>query len=72
MYHVNAQFQFDATDKRKLDVPFNGQIEEVYVLPGNMVKKDQVLVKMRTFDLQLELNKAEDACARPGPNIART
>ncbi len=61
MYHVNAQFQFDAIDKRKLDVPFDGQIEEVYVLPGNFVKKDQVLLKMRTFDLQLDLNKAEDS-----------
>ena len=58
MYHVNAQFQFDATDKRKLDVPFDGQIEDVYVLPGNLVKKGQVLLKMRTFDLQLDLNKA--------------
>ena len=64
MYHVSAQFQFDATDKRKLDVPFNGQIEDVYVLPGNVVKKDQVLLKMRTFDLQLELNKAEDAARK--------
>jgi hypothetical protein len=61
MYHVNAQFQFDATDKRKLDVPFDGQIEDVYVLPGNLVKKGQVLLKMRTFDLQLDLNKAQDS-----------
>jgi hypothetical protein len=61
VYHVNAQFQFDATDKRKLDVPFDGQIEDVYVLPGNLVKKDQILLKMRTFDLQLDLNKAEDS-----------
>jgi len=64
MYHVNAQFQFEATDKRKLDVPFDGQIEDVYVLPGNVVKKDQVLLKMRTFDKQLELNKAEDAARK--------
>src|SRR5271170_308613 len=61
MYHVNAQFQFDATDKRKLDVPFDGQIEDVYVLPGNLVRKGQVLLKMRTFDLQLDLNKAQDS-----------
>jgi multidrug efflux pump subunit AcrA (membrane-fusion protein) len=61
MYHVDAQFQFDANDKRKLDVPFDGQIEAVYALPGNLVKKDQVLLKMRTFDLQLELNKALDS-----------
>ena len=64
MYHVNAQFQFEATDKRKLDVPFDGQIEDVYVLPGNLVKKDQILLKMRTFDKQLELNKAEDAARK--------
>jgi RND family efflux transporter MFP subunit len=61
MYHVNAQFEFDATDKRRIDVPFNGQIEDIYVLPGDPVKKNQVLLKMRTFDLQLDLIKAQDS-----------
>jgi hypothetical protein len=60
MYHVDAQFVFDATDKRKLEVPFDGQIENVYVQPGDPVKKDQVLMTMRTYDLQLNLNKAQD------------
>jgi len=61
MYHVSAPFQFDATDKRKLEVPFDGQIEDVYVLPGNVVKKDQVLLTMKTYDSKLKLNDAENS-----------
>jgi len=61
MYHVSAPFQFAAINKRSLKVPFDGQIDEVYVLPGNQVKKDQVLLTMKTFDLKLQLNDAEDS-----------
>lgn len=61
MYHVVAPFQFDATDKRKLQVPFDGQIDDVKVMPGDVVKKGQILLTMKTFDLQLDLNAAEDA-----------
>ena len=60
MYHVSSPFQFDATDKRKLQVPFDGQIEEVFVRPGDQVKKGQELLTMKTYDLQLELNEAND------------
>jgi len=60
MYHVSAQFQFDAMDKRKLDVPFDGQIEDVLVMPGDHVKKDDVLLRMKTYDLKLEMNKSQD------------
>jgi multidrug efflux pump subunit AcrA (membrane-fusion protein) len=59
MYHVSAPFQFGATEKRKLQVPFNGQIEDVYVVPGNLVKKDQILLTMQTFDLQLQKNGSD-------------
>jgi hypothetical protein len=61
MFHVVAPFEFDAIDKRKLQVPFDGQIEDVRVLPGDYVTKGQVLLTMKTFDLQLELNAAEDS-----------
>jgi multidrug resistance efflux pump len=60
MYHVSAPFQFGATDKRKLEVPFEGQIDEVFVLPGDLVKKGQQLLTMKTYDLKLELNEAND------------
>jgi biotin carboxyl carrier protein len=60
MYHVIAPFEFDAVDKRKLQVPFDGQIDDVKVLPGDYVTKGQVLLTMKTFDLQLDLNAHED------------
>jgi multidrug resistance efflux pump len=60
MYHVSAPFEFDATDKRKLEVPFEGQIDEVFVLPGDLVKQGQELLTMKTYDLKLELNEAND------------
>ncbi|MGD0767522.1 MAG: HlyD family efflux transporter periplasmic adaptor subunit [Tepidisphaeraceae bacterium] len=60
MYHVAAQFQFDPIDQRKLQVPFEGQIEDVFVQPGDLIKKGQKLLTMRTFDLQLQLNSAQD------------
>jgi multidrug resistance efflux pump len=60
MYHVSAPFQFGATEKRKLEVPFDGQIDEVFVLPGNLVKQGQKLLTMKTYDLQLQLIGAND------------
>jgi RND family efflux transporter MFP subunit len=59
MYHVSAPFQFDAIDKRKLMVPYDGQIKDVFVLPGQTVTKGQPLVTMDTSQLQLEFNKVE-------------
>jgi multidrug resistance efflux pump len=64
MYHVSAPFQFGATDKRKLEVPFEGQIDEVFVLPGDLVKKGQELLAMKTYDLTLQLNEANDGMQR--------
>ncbi len=60
MYHVSSPFQFGATDKRKLEVPYDGQIDDVFVRPGDVVKKGQKLLTMKTYDLQLELNEAND------------
>ena len=59
MYHVSTTFQFAATNKRKLMVPFDGQIKDVFVLPGNKVREGQVLVTMDTSQLQLQLNDIE-------------
>jgi len=60
MYHVSAPFVFGATEKRKLQVPFEGQIKDVFVVPGNTVKKNQPLLTMDTFKLQLEKNSAQN------------
>lgn len=58
MYHVSAPFQFGAVDKRKLEVPFDGQIKDVLVLPGDKVKQGQLLLTMDTHDLELKRNEA--------------
>jgi hypothetical protein len=60
MYHVAAQFQFAAIDQRKLQVPFDGQIEDVFVLPGDSVTEGQKLLTMKTYELQLQLNSMQD------------
>jgi Barrel-sandwich domain of CusB or HlyD membrane-fusion len=60
MYHVSAPFQFGATEKRKLEVPFEGQIDDVFVMPGDVVKKGQQLLTMKTYEMKLELNGAND------------
>ena len=59
MYHVSAPFQFGATDKRKLEVPFEGQIDQVFVLPGDRVKKGQELLAMKTYDLTLRAQRSQ-------------
>ena len=71
MYHVAAQFQFDTIDQRKLQVPFEGQIEDVFVQPGDLVKNGQKMLTMRTFDLQLQLNSAQDEDAQGRGRISQ-
>jgi RND family efflux transporter MFP subunit len=61
MYHVSSPFTFGATNQRKLEVPFEGQIKEVDVKPGDLVKKGQLLLKMNTYDLELRRNSAQEA-----------
>lgn len=58
MYHVNASFQFDPVDKRKLEAPFDGFIEKVAVERGAAVKKGDLLLQMDVNDIKLNLNKA--------------
>ena len=68
MYHVSAPFQFEASNKQKLMVPFDGQIKDVFVLPGNSVKKGQILISMDTSQLQLQLNKVKGDISRDEVN----
>ena len=59
MYHVSAPFMFDSIDQRKLQAPFDGYIEHVYVQPGNTIKKGQLLLEMDTSDIRSKLANAE-------------
>jgi hypothetical protein len=59
MYHVSAPFQFASLNQRKLDAPFDGYIDKVFVRPGDHVKAGAALLKMDTSDTELELNKSQ-------------
>jgi len=59
MYHVNASFQLQASDKRTLCAPFDGKLIEVHVRPGAIVRQDQVLAEFDTTDKREELDRWE-------------
>lgn len=53
MYHVSAQFQFEAIDRQTFSVPFNdARLKEVYVKPGTDVAKGEKLLEFDTYELQ--------------------
>lgn len=58
-YGIRAPFQLVAQHKHVVPAPYEGVLEEIYVKPGMPVKKDQPLIKLKTFDLELKLNSAE-------------
>ncbi len=58
MYHVTAPFEFDVIHKRVISAPYQGVIETVFKKPGDPVKAGEPLLQLKTFDLQLEQNKA--------------
>jgi hypothetical protein len=58
-YKVTAPINFAAVEKRSLCAPFDGQIEQVYQLPGKPIKKGEPLFSLNTDDLQAEQAKAQ-------------
>ncbi len=63
-YHVTAPFSFSATDPRQIGAPFDGIIETVYkdvnsAPKDRIVKKGEPLLKLQTYPLELERNKAQ-------------
>lgn len=50
MYHVSAPFQFVLENKRKIDMPFDGYLKNVYVKPGDHVKKGAALIDLDDTD----------------------
>ena len=57
-YRAEASFVVEAIEQRVLPAPFDGYIEEVYVPLGAKVKKDQLLARLQTSDLELQLNES--------------
>jgi len=59
-YRVEAPFVIEAVEQRSIPSPFEGQLAEVHVQPGDEVVAGQtVLAHLRTEDLELKLNEAQ-------------
>jgi multidrug resistance efflux pump len=57
-YRVTAPITFAAVEKRSICAPFDGQIDQVFALPGTPVKKGQPLFSLKTDDLDKQLAKS--------------
>lgn len=57
-YRVNAPFMVRAHQMLHLPAPFEGYLGEVNVRPGDFVRAGDVLLKLDTSDLQVELASA--------------
>ena len=58
MYRVTAPITFAAVEKRSMCAPFDGQIDQVFKLPGEPVKKGDPLFSLKTDDLDKQLAKS--------------
>ncbi|MGB7160076.1 MAG: HlyD family efflux transporter periplasmic adaptor subunit [Tepidisphaeraceae bacterium] len=58
MYRVAAKFTFLPIEKRLMAAPYDEQIAEVLVNPGDVVTEGQPLVKLRTSELLKQLSQA--------------
>jgi multidrug resistance efflux pump len=58
MYHVTAPFTFETEKKQSLCAPFDGQIDQVFKLPGVPVKAGEPLFSLKTDDLIKQLAKS--------------
>lgn len=60
MYRVSAPFSFVPIEPRTISMPFEEQIAKIHVKPGQKVKKGDVLIEVRTFNL---INRRAEAQA---------
>ena len=58
-YRVEAPFVVQAVQRRVVSPPFDGELEDVFVERGQAVTRGQKLAKLRTWDLERDLHKAE-------------
>lgn len=58
-YHVGARAHIEGATQRILAAPVEGFIKQAYVRPGDMVKKDQLLIELADQELILEKEKWE-------------
>ena len=58
-YHVGARAHIEGATQRILAAPVEGFIKQAYVRPGDMVKKNQLLIELADQDLILEQEKWE-------------
>jgi hypothetical protein len=64
MYRVRSSFVLHAKEKRSICAPFKGSLDAVYFKPGDVVKKGDVLARMKTTEMELQqLRAMEDAAA---------
>jgi multidrug resistance efflux pump len=57
-YHVTAPMTFASVERRSLCAPFDGQIDQVFALPGQTVKAGDPLFSLKTDDLDKQLAKS--------------
>lgn len=57
-YHVSAPFTLEAQDKRIVPNPYDSRLDEVNVEPGMMVQAGELLARLDTTELKLQLAEA--------------
>lgn len=57
-YNVDASFVIEPVRKAQVPAPYNGELGEVFVEPGDQVTAGQLLATFRTEQLQSELQQA--------------
>ncbi|MFW6155070.1 MAG: HlyD family efflux transporter periplasmic adaptor subunit [Planctomycetota bacterium] len=68
-YRVEAPFAFEATQRRVAPAPFEGKLQEVFVHANERVEAGDVLARLDTSDLKVQLAQA-DAGYRRSLNAA--
>ncbi len=57
-YRISADFTMEAQSKRIIPAPYEGDLDEVRVRPGDKVVKKQILAILNTAELKLQFGEA--------------
>ena len=63
-YNIKAPARLEGLIQRALVAPQDGFLQQTYVRPGDVVKKDQLLLELSDQDLTLEKNRWESELAQ--------